>query len=146
MKKFLHLYLGLQIFAAIVNFIAFLQVSFVYAIILAAINLLGVIIPIAILKNIDEIDNMKSELFWLRSDLRQLERDINGEKNSENGDETAQNLKKEEFAIGTWKCIKCGTVNKQNTSHCSNCKAAYSSHESPTSDPTKPKKLNRWGI
>ena len=144
MKKLLYVHLVLQIIAAIVNFIALLSSSIFYALVLTPISLLGVVIPIAILKNMENSENLDSEVFYLRSRVNALEKAINGK--SEDGEEEAPTEREGDVSFGNWKCIKCGTVNKKGTTRCEGCKAAYSLELNPTQNPNKKKKLNRWGI
>lgn len=145
MKKLLYVYLTVQIFISVLNFISYLSVSMISAIIALAVSLISIIIPIVLLKYIEISEQMQTELYRLRRDLEELRKELGGIKEEKNDGSSAltQNT---EVAIGTWKCIKCGTVNKESTTHCENCKSAYSSEDNPTSDPSKPKKLNRWGI
>lgn len=129
--------------SAVISFIALLSVSLIYALILAPISLIGIVIPIAILKNMESTENLDSEVFYLRSRVSALEKAING-KGEE--DEEAPTERLGEVSLGSWKCIKCGTVNKKGTTRCEGCKSAYSHELNPTQDPNKKKKLNRWGI
>lgn len=144
MKKLLYFYLALQVSSSIVCFFTLLQFSFIYAIIIIAASLLGIIIPVSILKNMENIQQLQSDIHRLRCNLNELEKIVQGEKDEK---ERAIPLSGGgEIAVGNWKCIKCGTVNKVGTSRCMSCKAAYSSEENPTDDPSKKKKYNRWGI
>ncbi len=144
MKKLLYLHLVLQIVAAIVNFVALLSSSVFYAVVLTPISLLGVVIPIAILRNMESYENLDSEVFYLRSRVDALEKAING--NSKDTESETPTQRDGDVSFGNWKCIKCGTVNKKGTTRCEGCKAAYSLELNPTQDPNKKKKLNRWGI
>jgi len=143
MKKLLYAYLSLQVFAAVINLLSTLQISAILAVIIFIISLIGVILPIAIIKNLDNIEEIQSEIFRLRQNLRQMERALNGE---DIEDQTVVASTNAEVAGGVWKCIKCGSINKEGTSYCANCKAAYCFENNPTDDPNKKKKLNRWGI
>lgn len=144
MKKLLYAVIVLQIFAAIVNFIAMLSASVFYAVILTPISLLSVVIPIAILRNMENSENLDSEVFYLRSRVNALEKAISGK--SEDNEAEVPTERDGDVSFGNWKCIKCGTVNKKGTTRCDGCKAAYSLELNPTQDPNKKKKLNRWGI
>ena len=144
MKKFLYAYIVLQVVSSITSFIALLSVSLVYALIVILVSLIGVAIPIAILKNMESAENLESEIFYLRSRVNALEKAM-----SASGQQSESGAPAEEYnevSLGNWKCIKCGTINKQGTSRCERCKAAYSHEFNPTDDPGKKKKLNRWGI
>lgn len=142
MKKLLYLYLGLELAAALVTLLLSLNSSFILALVSFLISLIGIVIPIAVIKNLDNIDEMQTELFRLRHHITRIENVLEG-KAEQDGDPLSF---EEEFAGGTWECVKCGTVNKEGTAYCSNCKAAYDSYVNPTADPNKKKKLNRWGI
>lgn len=144
MKKLLYAVVVLQIFAAIINFIAYLSNSLLLAIVLTSVSLLSVVIPIAILKNMESSENLESQVFYLRSRVNALEKAINGK--SEDSEAEAVTERDGDVSFGSWKCIKCGTVNKKGTTRCEGCKAAYSLELNPTQDPSKKKKLNRWGI
>ena len=142
MKKILYLYLGLELAAAILTLLLTLSSSFILALVSFLISLVGIIIPLAVIKNLDNIDEMQTELFRLRHHITQIEKVLEGKAEDEGEPISFE----EEFAGGTWECVKCGTVNKEGTAYCSNCKAAYDSYVNPTADPKKKKKLNRWGI
>ena len=142
MKKVLYLYLGLELGAAVLALLLSLNSSFILALVSFAVSSIGIVIPIAVIKNLDNIEEMQTELFRLRHHITQIENSLEGKAEQEE----KHLLFEEEIAGGTWQCVKCGSVNKDGTSHCSNCKAAYSSYINPTADPSKKKKLNRWGI
>lgn len=144
MKKLLYVHLVLQIISAIISFIAFLSTSIFYAIVLTPISLVGIVIPIAILKNMENTENLDSEVFYLRARVSALEKAVNS--NGESEADKAPTERDGDVSYGSWKCIKCGTVNKKGTTKCEGCKAAYSLELNPTQDPNKKKKLNRWGI
>lgn len=144
MKKLLYVVIVLQIAAAIVNFMAYLSNSIVHAIVLTAVSLISVVIPIAILRNMESCENLDSQVFYLRSRINALEKAINGK--GKDADEETPTQRDGDVSFGSWKCIKCGTVNKEGSTRCEGCKAAYSLELNPTQDPNKKKKLNRWGI
>ena len=144
MKKLLHILVALQIFSAIVNFIGNLSNSVALAVILAAISLVSVVIPIAILRNTESTEDLDAQVFYLRSRINALEKAINSK--STDSDEGATTEREGDVSYGDWKCLKCGTVNKKGTTRCEGCKAAYSLELNPTQDPSKKKKFNRWGI
>ncbi len=145
MKKLLYVYITIQMTVGVLNFISLLSISVFYAIFSLFASLISLIIPIILLKYMETTEQMQTELFRLRRNLEDIRQELNGVKEEKN-DSSAVSPKNTEVAIGTWKCIKCGAVNKEGTTYCENCKSAYSSEDNPTSDPSKPKKLNRWGI
>lgn len=145
MKKLLYLHIVVQIFVGVLGFISALSASLLYALLSLFVSAVSLVVPIILLKHIETSEQMQTELYRLRYNLEELRRELSGIKTDKNSssDTSTQSA---ETAIGTWKCIKCGTVNKEGTTHCENCRSAYSSEDNPTSDPSKPKKLNRWGI
>ena len=145
MKKLLYLHIVVQIFIGVLNFISYLSVSLLYALLSLFVSSVSLIVPIILLKFLETSEQMQSELYRLRYNLEELRRELSGIKTDENAGSNAS-VQSAEAAIGSWKCIKCETVNKEGATHCENCKSAYSSEDNPTSDPSKPKKLNRWGI
>lgn len=142
MKKLMYINLVIQVISIIVSFIAFLGQNIIIAIIFLALSAVGLVVPISILKLMEAENQLKSELFMLRHNMRQMERVLELDENIEYKSSLSEN----ESAYGTWKCVKCESVNKMGSAYCAHCGSAYSSDINPTADPNKKKKLNRWGI
>ncbi|MBE6808339.1 MAG: hypothetical protein E7524_02595 [Ruminococcaceae bacterium] len=140
MKKLLYILLTINIITLIIAFFMLLGNSFIYAIIFSVLGLLELVPIFALISSIDRIESLEDEVSYLYYKLKKFE-----EENTEIPDSTSSPITTNpDSAIGTWKCVKCGTVNKANTNHCSNCKASYSPLINPTSNPYEKKKISRW--
>ncbi len=138
MKKILSILLILQIISAAITFFAGLSASVLLAILQLAINVLIIALTLAVIFNTDDIENLKYELTRLREDFRKQDQP------DDTKETTPPAATYNDTAKGTWECVKCGTVNKKDTTHCQNCKAEYSPNINPTSNPIKKKKISRW--
>lgn len=138
MKKLLNILLIVQILSAAITFFAMLSASILLAILQLLINILIIALTLAVIFNMDDIENLKYELTRLREDLKKQNEPDNIKEN------TPPTANYNDTAKGTWECVKCGTVNKAGTTHCSNCKAEYSPFLNPTSNPFAKKKVSRW--
>ncbi len=138
MKKLLNILLVVQIISAAITFFAGLSASVLLAILQLAINVLIIALTLAVIFNIDDIENLKYELTRLREDLKKQKEPDNIKQN------TPPSVSRTDTARGSWECVKCRTVNKAGTTHCTNCKAEYSSYINPTSNPFTKKKVSRW--
>ena len=142
MRKFLYILLVINILTLTYAFFAILGTSVLYAVIVLALGILELVPIIALISCLDNIGKLQSENVMLSYRLKKLENEILT--NDTPADTVYPELKHGETARAVWECVKCGTVNKAETSHCSNCKAEYSPFINPTDDPTKKKKLSRW--
>lgn len=142
MRKFLYILLIINILTLTYAFFAVLGTSVLYAVIILALGILELVPIIAIISCLDSIEKLESENVMLSYRLKKLENEIFA--NDIPSDKSYPELKTGETARAVWECIKCGTVNKAETSHCSNCKAEYSPFINPTDDPNKKPKLSRW--
>lgn len=141
MKKCLFILLIVNILSIAFGFFTILGVSVIYAIIFLSIGILQLVPIIAIISCLDNIEDLQYQNSKLFSKLKKLEEEMFGKQNS---DEYITAVAKGDVAKATWECIKCGTVNKPNTSYCSNCKAPYSPFINPTDNPNAKKKISRW--
>ena len=141
MRKYLNIILVLQIIGSVVEFFILLSQSFVLSILLTPLSILGIIPTIAIICNIDAIEELRYDLNKIRYDIKNPDLSSDNDVPKENTVPSAQH---KETAIGTWECVKCGTVNKEGTRACSNCKEEYSSFLNPTASPYETKKVSRW--
>ena len=140
MKKLLYILLAIDIITLVIAFFMILGTSMLYAIIFALLGVLQIVPIVAIISNMDKIENLEDEVTYLYSKLKRFE-----ETNTELPDSTSSPVTHNpDTARATWECVKCGTVNKANTDHCDNCKAPYSPYINPTSDPYAKKKVSRW--
>lgn len=142
MRKLLYILLGIKILAMVVCFFMFLSSSVLYAVIFAMLGILDLIPIIAIifcLDNIESLQDAHSSLFYK---VKRIDDAINGTSVTENAEAPA--VKYQETAKAVWECVKCGTVNKAETTHCANCKAEYSPIINPTDNPKLKKKISRW--
>jgi len=140
-RKYLNVILILQIIGSIAEFFILLSQSFVLSILLTPISILGIVPTIAIIRNIDAIEELRYDLNKIRYDIKNPDMFSDNDLPKENTVPSAQH---KETARGTWECVKCGTVNKEGTSACYNCKAEYSSFLNPTASPYETKKVSRW--
>ena len=139
MKKMLYALLIVEIVLAVVAFFVLLYTSVFAAIFLSALNLLTLVPIIAIIHNINDIDELEYTLSKLRYKVKVLE-DIVNKDAPENEKPTE---KEAPYSTGNWTCIKCGTINKIGTNQCENCKAQYSI-DCPTTNPDEKVKVSRF--
>ncbi len=139
MKKLLYTLLIIEIILAVVAFFVLLYTSVFAAVFLSALNLLTLVPIIAIIHNINDIDELEYTMSKLRYKVKVLEDIVN-----KDAPEKEKPTEKEApYSMGNWTCIKCGTINKMGTNECENCKAQYSI-DCPTTDPSKKKKVSRF--
>ena len=140
MKSALKFLLGIEIVAAVLVFFALLDTSNVlYAIVFAAVAALQTLPILAIMKHMDEIDELYREVNQLRYKLRKHKEYL------ESQAEGSQPLPLgEDIARGPLYCVKCGAVNKGGTSRCEGCNAKYSPNANPTDNDGESKKVSRW--
>ena len=143
MRKLLIVLLVINIIALCFGFFMILANSLLYAIIFLGLGILELIPIIALISCLDNIEDLQYDNKYLHEKIRKLEDAINGNNLSENSEFTYTN-NSEHIASGVWECIKCGTVNKANTSKCSNCNAPYSPSLNPTDKPYTKRKISRF--
>ncbi len=142
MRKFLYILLLINILTLTYAFFAVLGSSVLYAIIILLLGILELVPIVALISCLDGVEKLKEENAMLSYRLKKLENEI---LQPDTVSETAYpELIHGDTARAVWECVKCGTVNKEGTSHCSNCKAEYSPFINPTDDPNKKPKLSRW--
>lgn len=142
MKKALYVILTIEIISAIIGFFILLFNSFVFALILIPGFILGIVPILAIIRNFEAIEDLRYELYQIKSEIKKIKDE--DKKDFENNSSPAPSAEYKEIANGAWECVKCGTINKENTDCCSNCKAAYSAFVNPTVNPYEKKKISRW--
>ena len=108
MRKYLYLILVLQIIGAIAEFFILLSQSVILSVLLTPISLLGVIPTIAIIRNMDDIDDLRYEVNKLRYENNKSDVSSNDDFQLK----ISPSVSNKETARGTWECVKCGTVNK----------------------------------
>ena len=140
MKKLLYVLLIINIFSMILAFFALLANSVIYAVIVLLLGILQLVPIIALIVSMNNIENMQDDLYYLYGKVKTLEEKTGFLPEKKITEEQRASI----TANGTWKCIKCGTVNKAQTTHCDNCKAAYSPLTNPTQNPNEKKKISRW--
>ncbi len=141
MKKCLYVLLVLQILTLIAGFFMLLQQSIFLALVFVAIDALIVILTFAVINNMSNIEDLWVENSRLRAELKKIKDVMQEGSEKEKLPPVTEN---KEAAHGTWKCVKCDTVNKAGTSYCSNCKAEYSAFLNPTDYSYKKKRFSRW--
>ena len=140
MKKLLYILLVIKILAALFAFFSILGANIGLAIVMLAIGFLEIIVIIAVIRNMDEIEELWYSLNRVRHDIKVIDDNIE----KPQGEKSAPSIDRREAARGAWECIKCATVNKSGTDSCSNCGAEYSVWDNPTASPNAKKKLSRW--
>ena len=143
MKKLLVITLVLQGVGVVYGFLMLLASSFWFALIEAALGVLGMIPLFAIIRNMEDIENLDFKLYSLKRDLVLLTEKLDPNTDVEEKHEPPA-IQPGEKAKGSWECVKCHTVNKENTERCSNCGAAYDSAQNPTSNPFEKKQVSRF--
>lgn len=143
MKKLLYITLILQGIGVIFGFLSLIASSFLWAVLELGLGLLGMIPIFAIIKNMDDIEDLEFKLYALKKDILILQEQNVANTDSEYTYE-APAVSHGEKARGSWECIKCNTVNKENTERCINCGAAYNSIYNPTSNPFEKKQVSRF--
>lgn len=141
MKKCLYILLIINILTIAYGFFAILSASVIYAVILLGLGILQLVPIIAIISCIDNIEELHYQNTKLFYKLKKLDEEVNG---TQNRDEYIPAVTNSDSAKATWECVKCGTVNKPDTTCCSNCKAPYSPFINPTDNPYAKKKISRW--
>lgn len=141
MRKLLYILLIFNIIGLVVGFFVALSYSFIFALVICALGILDLVPIIAIISNMDSIEELKDELYRIKYRLKDIE-----DENKSKIEDTDHHQMPEyrEKARGNWECVKCGTINKQGTVACQNCKAAYSSFINPTTNPYEKVKVSRW--
>ncbi len=143
MKKLLYITLILQGIGVVFGFFSLLASSFLLAVVELFLGLLGMIPIFAIIKNMEDIEDLDFKLYSLKRDVLLLNEQVNPRADVEYTYE-APEIRRGEKAKGSWECVKCNTVNKENTERCFNCGAVYSSIYNPTSNPFEKKQVSRW--
>ena len=141
MKKCLVALLIIDILALAYVFFTFLGVSLFYSLVILGLGILQMVPIIAIISCLDNIEELQYQNTKLFYKLKKLDEDVNG---TENNDNYIPAITNTDTAKATWECVKCGNVNKPNTTSCSNCNAPYSPFINPTDNPYAKKKISRW--
>jgi hypothetical protein len=139
MKTLLKTVLGMQICSTVIVFIALVQHSLFYAIVITAITAIQIAPTVAIMRNMREIDELFNEVNTLRYKTRELDHSLSALSPEEDG-----GSKPSAPSFGAWECVKCGSVNKSGTSKCENCGAKYSFVQNPTTNDKDKPKVSRW--
>lgn len=142
MRKLLYILLGVKILAVAICFFMLISSSILYAVIFASLEILELIPIIAIIFCLDNIESLQDAYNSLFYKVKHMDDDINGTIRKETVE--APSVTHQETARAVWECVKCGTVNKAETTHCANCKAEYSPIINPTDNPSVKKKISRW--
>ena len=143
MKKLLVITLILQGIGVAYGFLILLATSFWLAVVELGLGILGMIPIFAIIKNMEDIEDLDYRLYSLKKDVSILAEQVNPNSDADYTYE-APSVHRGEKAKGSWECVKCNSVNKENTERCLSCGAAYSSVYNPTSNPAEKKQVSRW--
>ncbi len=140
MRNLLKALLIVDIICIVIEFFVLLSNSLLLALLLIPLSVLGLVPLIAVIRNMDEIDDLRATLDRLRYEVKLLS--DNSEPAKPHDDISLP--ERTETARGTWECLKCNTVNKAGTTRCSNCRAKYSAWANPTDNPYEKKKISKW--
>lgn len=143
MKKLLYITLILQGVGAVFGFFSLISSSFLLAVIELVLGLFGMVPIFAIIRNMEDIEDLDFKLYSLKREIFLLTDKVEPKTDAEETRE-APAVHRGEKAVGSWECVKCNTVNKENTERCLNCGAAYSPVYNPTSNPLEKKQVSRW--
>ncbi len=138
MKILLFILLALQAISTVIVFISFLPISIFTAIICLLLGILQAVLTLAVISDLSDIENIKADMSLVFSKLYKLEESINPVDVSYDTPSANEGITSEK----SWKCIKCGTINKSGSSRCSNCNDSFS-YLNPTYDPN-PSKMSRF--
>lgn len=140
MKKLLYILLAVKIFATLFMFFSILGSNIGVAVVMLALGVLEITVIVAVIRNMDEIEELWYSLNRVRHDIKVIDDNIE----KPHDEKSAPSIDRREAARGAWECVKCATVNKEGTDSCSNCGAEYSAWDNPTVSPNAKKKLSRW--
>lgn len=142
MLTLLYIILIIDILTLVFSFFMLLSTSVVYAVIFAAVGLLGLVPILVLINHVESIENLKNDFARLQSEIKRLTDALAD--SSPTNENKIPILLKNEPSKAVWECVKCGTVNKADTNLCANCNAEYSPFINPTDSPYKKRKLSRW--
>ena len=138
-KVLLWILLVLQAIVGGILAIAILPQSLILSLVCLFIYVLQITLTGVVIYHCSELDDVWFEINRLRLAIRVLQKASDSDNEmvylAENSGELAHN---------TWECVKCCTVNKEDTTNCSHCGAAYSADVYPTDDSSKKRKMSRW--
>lgn len=139
MKKFLYALLVVKILSSTLVFLYLLSSSIIVSIVYGFLSVLEIALVVAVIINTDRIEDLWYNVNRVRSDIKKLYDNIHIEDNN-----VVLSVDICETARGAWDCVKCGTVNKKNSSVCEHCGASYSSFINPTVNEYQKKKVSKW--
>ena len=142
MKVLLYILLVLQILASCTLFLVLIAQSFLLALLYLFIGALQVVLTLAVIGNMDSAEVLHFEVSRLRDAVRELQ--VAAEKENPEAELAYPAENPAELAQNVWECVKCGTVNKAETTRCAHCGAAYAASVKPTDDPLVKRELSRW--
>jgi len=121
----------IEIVGGVVSFLGLLISNWIVALISLPFLALGVIPWLVLLDHMDQIEQLYRQVSLLQTKVHFLEKEM---LSSEEGDESDlsyvnPNGVSSVSASSRWECVKCGAVNRANTSVCENCGARFSSEQ-----------------
>jgi len=121
----------IEIVGGVVSFLGLLISNWIVALISLPFLALGVIPWLVLLDHMDQIEQLYRQVSLLQTKVQFLEKEM---LSSEEGDESDlsyvnPNGVSSVSASSRWECVKCGAVNRANTSVCENCGARFSSEQ-----------------
>ena len=132
MKTALKIYIGISIFSQIVAVVTVCTTNLLIGLFMIPVAVLGVMLPFASLRCLEENEAQQAELYELRDRICRLEKQY-----------PVDSLHSDihDFVDGSfvsppvmtakhrWACAKCQTVNRAGTTVCENCGAHYSDEQ-----------------
>ncbi len=130
-KAALIILIVIEIVGGVVSFLGLLISNWIVALISLPFLALGVIPWLVLLDHMDQIEQLYRQVSLLQTKVHFLEKEM---LSSEEGDESDlsyvnPNGVSSVSASSRWECVKCGAVNRANTSVCENCGARFSSEQ-----------------
>ena len=121
----------IEIVGGVVSFLGLLISNWIVALISLPFLALGVIPWLVLLDHMDQIEQLYRQVSLLQTKVHFLEKEM---LSSEEGDDSDlsyvnPNGVSSVSASSRWECVKCGAVNRANTSVCENCGARFSSEQ-----------------
>ena len=121
----------IEIVGGVISFLGLLISNWIVALISLPFLALGVIPWLVLLDHMDQIEQLYRQVSLLQTKIHFLEKEM---LSSEEGDDSDlsyvnPNGVSSVSASSRWECVKCGAVNRANTSVCENCGARFSSEQ-----------------
>lgn len=133
----------IQLIADVVASLALLGQNFLLAILGLALALLSLVPLIALLRCMEDVSDLQSEVYSLRNRLHRLEGQLAApEDRPVAGAFVSEAPQSKMTARERWTCSKCGSVNRAGINACESCGARYSFEQQKITDAP----LTKWRL